>query len=228
PGVCSVSYSLGASFVSIGRWEGSLLLDFSGNCSDCRSQSFTVAGTRDSPACRTDADCLTGFCRDGTCCEGDCPGACRACNLPASYGLCAPVPAGQDPDLECPSGQTCNGAGACAAAAGATCSSPADCASGFCVDSVCCVSSCTGACETCNLADSPGTCVAIPSGQDPDAECPAGQACNGAGKCAGGAGSACSVAVDCLGGECVDGVCCKSACAGLCSRRDLSGSVGTA
>lgn len=52
---------------------------------------------------------------------------------------------------------------------GVACGAGSECASSFCVDGVCCESSCSGTCETCSLE--PGRCVAVPDGQDPDQEC---------------------------------------------------------
>jgi len=51
--------------------------------------------------CATDAECGTGFCRDGVCCNAACNGVCEACNLQGTIGTCAPVPTGQDPGKEC-------------------------------------------------------------------------------------------------------------------------------
>jgi hypothetical protein len=73
----------------------------------------------------------------------------------------------------------------------AACTGPNQCASGFCVDRVCCDSACTGTCYACNLAPTMGVCTAAASGQDPRSQCPAdatnpcGRAggCNGVGGC---------------------------------------------
>jgi putative metal-binding protein/IPT/TIG domain-containing protein len=76
-------------------------------------------------------------------------------------------------DADCPSTQYCGGAGVCVsdAGAGAFCQRPAQCATGSCVDGVCCDSACSGTCQACNLAGSPGQCRPVPVGQDPDDEC---------------------------------------------------------
>jgi hypothetical protein len=70
------------------------------------------------------ADCVSGRCVDGVCCENACNGTCMACaqvKTGQANGRCAPVRNGTDPDNECsredPStcgrdGQ-CDGAGAC-------------------------------------------------------------------------------------------------------------------
>jgi len=54
---------------------------------------------------------------------------------------------------------------------GSGCVAHEQCASGTCVDGVCCTSDCTGTCRSCNLPGSEGTCTAIPNGQDPANEC---------------------------------------------------------
>jgi hypothetical protein len=44
---------------------------------------------------------------------------------------------------------------------GQVCQNADDCESGQCVDGVCCESSCTGACRSCNLPGSPGQCLNV-------------------------------------------------------------------
>jgi hypothetical protein len=70
--------------------------------------------------CSKGADCMTGFCFDGTCCQSDCSGACRSCNN--STGTCNLAASGDDPRSDCPmqaqstcgnNGGKCNGSGAC-------------------------------------------------------------------------------------------------------------------
>jgi hypothetical protein len=67
-------------------------------------------------ACSLDAECLTGHCVDGVCCESDCQTACRSCALPDTVGLCRPVPGGaQDPRGKCEDkgAASCQGTGLC-------------------------------------------------------------------------------------------------------------------
>lgn len=60
-----------------------------------------------------------------------------------------------------------------------------------CVDGVCCDGACDGACESCAIAGSEGTCTPIAGGEDPDEECAetdpstcgTSGACDGAGAC---------------------------------------------
>lgn len=91
---------------------------------------------------------------------------------------------------------------------GQTCTSDAQCASGHCLDGVCCADICTALCHRCNLSGTAGTCSPIPAGQDPDGEC-SGQglcagSCNGQGACQWpGQNTICDVCARCDGaGHC--------------------------
>jgi hypothetical protein len=76
---------------------------------------------------------------------------------------------------------------------GEACACGGQCASGFCVDGVCCTTSCTEGCKTCNAPDAIGTCVMRAVGADPrDAStcvqtlaktCGTDGKCDGAGGC---------------------------------------------
>ncbi len=90
----------------------------------------------------------------------------------------------------CPAGESCASPGRegiCTKAKGATCTSNAECASGFCVDGVCCESACAGGCRQCNAT--PGTCTVAPIGSDPGGFCrgtgdpTCARRCDGAGAC---------------------------------------------
>jgi len=101
------------------------------------------------------------------------------------------------------------------------------CASGNCVDGVCCDSAaCTGPCKSCNVAGSEGTCVLAKAGTEVAGSCANGQACDGSGNCLSGNGQACTSAATCASGFCADGVCCNSACNGVCTSCNLAGQVG--
>ncbi len=72
------------------------------------------------------------------------------------------------------------------------CTAGTDCASGHCVDSVCCNSACADGCQSCTLSGSVGTCSDIASGSSPrtttPATCPAAEGtgvCGNTGKCDG-------------------------------------------
>ncbi|HET6282064.1 MAG TPA: PA14 domain-containing protein [Polyangia bacterium] len=54
---------------------------------------------------------------------------------------------------------------------GVMCGAATECASGFCVDGVCCENTCMGTCRTCALPGSAGTCRPFDVGTDPADEC---------------------------------------------------------
>jgi MYXO-CTERM domain-containing protein len=111
---------------------------------------------------------------------------------------------------------------------GCSTSTPLACASGNCVDGVCCASaSCTGPCKSCSVSGSEGTCVLATAGTQVPGSCSSGQACDGAGNCKASNGQTCSSASTCASGFCVDGVCCDSACDGTCVSCNQSGLAGT-
>ncbi|HRI67580.1 MAG TPA: VCBS repeat-containing protein [Polyangium sp.] len=193
------------------------------------------------PPCTVPGDCPSGFCVDGVCCDRQCSGLCQACTAAKKGsgvdGVCANIVNGLDPDNECAG--TCNGFGRCTLGGvllgnGSACMMGSECSSGFCIDGVCCNSSCTGACQACTAmkkgSGSDGTCGNIAPATDPDNECSLGN-CNGVGACGTGIllgnGVACSNAGQCASAQCVDGVCCDSACTGSCQACNIPGSLGT-
>ncbi len=114
---------------------------------------------------------------------------------------------------------------------GEACTLPFQCASGICVDGVCCDDACDGLCEACLGAETggpDGTCAPVTAGTDPAAECldDGSPSCGLNGTCADGACASyagpgctptpCADGSECGSGFCVDGVCCDSACDGLC------------
>lgn len=78
-------------------------------------------------ACVHDAECLSGFCADGVCCNSACGGTCQSCDgafNTGGTGTCSPVQAGIDPRNQCGKPtcaqdsvvkSACNGAGSCQA-----------------------------------------------------------------------------------------------------------------
>ena len=100
---------------------------------------------------------------------------------------------------------------------GCSTSTASACASGNCVDGVCCASaSCTGPCKSCSVSGQEGACVLAQAGTQVPGSCSIGQACDGSGNYKASNGQACSSASTCASGFCVDGVCCDSACNGTC------------
>jgi hypothetical protein len=177
--------------------------------------------------CALGIECDSANCADTVCCDTPCTAICEACNLFGFGGTCLPIPAGQDPDAECPSATTCNGAGSCTGQNGEPCATSPECASGNCVDEVCCSSSCGGLCEACNLPGNEGTCDYVPAFTDPDGECAGDEVCDGAGSCSGGNGSPCGSPSECVSGNCIDDLCCDTACTATCEACNLPGSEGT-
>ncbi|MGZ3417898.1 MAG: hypothetical protein ACXVEE_08545 [Polyangiales bacterium] len=146
-------------------------------------------------------------------------------------------------DADCSASGFCN-AGTCVAvsAQGTACTRDRQCASGSCHDGFCCSSGCSGPCETCAKAkgaSADGTCTPLPAATKPaacggyacsgtsgacaigctdDAGCTSGYYCDGA-FCqkARAQGDGCTRTGQCgTGLTCADGVCCNSACDGVC------------
>ncbi len=185
----------------------------------------------DGATCTAAADCASGHCVEGVCCEAACNQNCKACNIPGALGVCAIVPKGYSDD-SCPSPKSCDGTTGQAACVdllpnGAGCASAAQCGTGLCVDGVCCTSTCTGTCKSCNVAGSAGTCANVPANQEDTGTCSGTNVCNGSGTCKKKAGQTCSLASECLSNFCVDGVCCNNACTTTCQSCAVTGSVGT-
>ncbi len=110
----------------------------------------------------------------------------------------------------CGPGMTCNGKGLCKKATAQMCALGTDCASGVCVDGVCCSTGCSLACKSCNVTGSVGTCSNIPAAQhdtNPASTCVGVNFCDGTGVCKLGAGQTCTLAAQCISGVCTTGVC---------------------
>ena len=100
---------------------------------------------------------------------------------------------------------------------GVSCAVNAQCATGSCVDGVCCSSAACGGCQSCAVPGSVGACSPLPKlTEDPRSSCVGTMACDGAGHCAEANGNSCPSSSACLSGFCVDGVCCESACDETC------------
>ncbi len=180
--------------------------------------------------CTAASQCPSGFCVDGVCCEAACTGSCSACSnakTGQADGLCRPIPAGMDPDDECAAQDpstcgldgVCNGAGACRK---------------WGANTTCAAESCTGSTDTpARTCNGSGTCQAATNASCGNyvcgatsckTSCTTGTDCASGAVCSGGHcvapqanGTHCGGAGDCASGFCVDGVCCESACAGMCA-----------
>ncbi len=195
--------------------------------------------------CNQNAECLTGFCRDGVCCSTQCAGDCMACSAGAKQsgldsGTCGPRYQGYYVGYldDCPSESqdTCGNTGYCDGLGG--CQLWADgtvCDQGTCVDdfsqndTLFCNG--LGACDPPNISQcsdiSQGhKCVsgACKTSCNNDTDCIAGYYCdqwNGNPwlcKPKNADGNACpgGSATECENGNCVDNVCCSTACTATC------------
>ncbi len=161
-------------------------------------------------SCRA-ASCTDGVAIVGASCDGagSCPGQVDV--------ACAPFLCGEDvcdgdcaADSDCAEGHFCQ-AGLCTRTEelGDTCSGANECASGHCVDGVCCDTACEGQCEACDLDERAGTCSPA-SGQPHGARaaCASDTTVCG-GFCDGEGRDACAYPADetaCRSAECADGV----------------------
>jgi len=153
-----------------------------GGCAKFASQIVCTA-----PSCSGDRLNTAGTCDGlGTC-------------LPAGMQNCTPFRCTNGAcinkcasDADCVAGHACQ-AGSCGKKTnGQTCTAASDCVSSHCVDGVCCDQACTGACRSCGLLASLGTCTPVPNGADDPrnmcatqlaSTCGTDGKCDGAGTC---------------------------------------------
>jgi hypothetical protein len=169
--------------------------------------------------CGTRAECATGFCTDGVCCESEACGTCATC-AGASPGKCTTLTSVEDPDsCALKDKKSCDARGACVPGLGATCTKGADCATGFCADGICCDTACDGACRSCKGAENvdgvSGRCGPSKAGSNPGSKCTDGAVCGASGTC--DRGATCKddrtaldgkgQSVDCANYKCKGGVC---------------------
>jgi hypothetical protein len=174
-----------------------------GACDGTGKCQLYAAGT----ACAA-ATCASGTATAARTCDG--AGVCRT-STPAACAPYACNTAGTACNTTCASNTDCAASNTCntttkscgLASNGTACTTGTTCNSGFCAQGVCCASACTATCSACNITGSVGTCVAVPAGQDPLAQCAdAGSTtcgtngfCDGSGACQKyAAGTACGAA----------------------------------
>lgn len=143
--------------------HGQLFITASGISS--RGRSVEIAPAQDATACSYDAECNTGFCVDGVCCDRRCDDSCEGCSArrktTGEDGVCGAVPPGRDI------------AGRCVLRLGDPCTTKDECGPNFCSpQGVCCDSACEGECLACNLEGKAGRCSGINEGA-------CGAACDG-------------------------------------------------
>jgi hypothetical protein len=144
----------------------------------------------DGQVCGAPAECFSGNCVDGVCCNVACMGTCMACNVGGSVGMCTNLGLGATDataTVTCSGTNACDGMGACKLRNGQSCAGGvATCASGKCADAICCDTECAGLCQACTSfkkgGGADGTCAPIANNSDPDNECIPTK-CDGAGMC---------------------------------------------
>ncbi|MBI2388686.1 MAG: hypothetical protein HYV09_03630 [Deltaproteobacteria bacterium] len=205
------------------------LCDGAGACQKYPSTSCSPRG------CTKGSECTSGHCVEGICCDTTCTGPCVSCLASrkgpgAKNGVCAAVAAGTNPrgacvpDLAFPSScradGLCDGAGACRAfAPSGTACGTLGCTSGKLTAARC---NGSGVCQETTTDCAPFTCASATS---------CGSSCSNDAQCSGAAycrfsdgtcqplkvkGVACARSAECALGNCVDGVCCETACSGSC------------
>ena len=218
---------------------------------DCDDPSlYCAAGLcrplgRPGASCTDTAQCSTGYCVDGVCCEEACLGQCEACDVAGSSGICSAVPEGSTPRggrMPCASdgsecGGTCDGErrDGCAYPTDVVCREPS--CEGGANDAVAIAEArCTGSGRCPERVErscvglgctSDGTLCNGPCADDDDA-CPGGSYCS-AGVCVPELppGEPCGADAECATGFCTDGVCCDARCDGTCEACDVGGDVGS-
>jgi hypothetical protein len=194
------------------------------------------SGKPDGQACSGPAQCASGFCIDGVCCNSACAGTCQACNVSGRLGTCSPATAGtrdtacaEEAVKTCGLDGTCDGAGACRKYPAGTVCIPGICAgnsvsgAGSCDGRGTCQSGTTVTCGA--YACAAGTCKTA---------CTSNGDCTSPSTCAGGkcgvwkaVGQACAAATECASGNCVDGACCSAPSCGACFTCNLLGAAGS-
>ncbi len=194
------------------------------------SQGACVPKLGGGAVCSAGTQCATGHCVDGVCCDVACSGTCQACSKAlkgaGADGVCGHAAIGTDPRSDCADfgaatcGQNglCDGNGACQKYASGTSCGATQCAGNLVKGQIC---NGLGSCSLdpngvdCKpFVCATGACKAACAG---DADCTSGNFCD-EGDCVPkrANGSECGAGGQCTSGHCADGVCCDTACSGLC------------
>lgn len=210
-----------STFTGLGSSGGMFLLGGEGSYGEPEQWVFRARGG----ACKSGSECGSGTCVDGVCCESPSCGTCQTC-AGADPGVCSPIVNAEDPDsCSTKAGKRCNEKGSCVGDVSVGCTNNVDCASGFCVDGVCCSTSCDLPCESCAAAKKlsgadDGRCGAAKIGDNPGGRCSAGAVCNATGSCESRTQAVCKdertldqglgQTQDCTPYRCSNGTCAKS------------------
>ncbi len=176
---CGLAGCAGAAMVSRGTCSGVDNTCKLGSVTPCPNGLKCANATSCKTACATSDDCVSGACSEGVCItawDGGVPdsGPTPIADAPAPTLPTTPVVG----DFQ-------------------RCNKPSDCATGFCVEGVCCDSACGDRCHSCALLTSPGKCTEEPTGVDLKNECGPANTCLGTcgpgGACIGaGTGTMCA------------------------------------
>jgi hypothetical protein len=113
-----------------------------GDATPDAAMTVVVVKPTDPPgaACSSNADCGSGFCTDGVCCDSACEQTCYACNQQEARGHCAALTSGQDTiaTSPCVGSSACllppgSSVPACKLVGGTACQADGDCVSGHCL-----------------------------------------------------------------------------------------------
>jgi hypothetical protein len=217
--------------------QGTCAMGTPGNADDPEGapcgNAMTCDGHGHCSGCTTDTQCTAP-----DTCGGGAPGVPHVCGCTpktkaACVATCDTMDDGCGGTVDCNDGKKdgtetdvdCGGASCPRCAQGWACTVESDCASGRCVDGVCCATTCS-TCEACDLPGSVGTCQPVVAGTT-TAVCTAGKACDGAGHCKLGVGKTCASSSDCAGTTCVDNVCCQTASCPSCQACNVAPNLGT-
>ena len=186
--------------------------------------------------CYTASDCFSNFCAEGVCCNSACTDACYTCTAAGVVGTCIPSDVGTNPRglcadegaASCKHTGQCDGAGACDNyASGTVCQQPG-CTTSMLMSAGRCdgMGTCAGATSTSCApfqCDTNGQCRTTCM---TDADCITPNTCN-LGSCGKKpVGATCGDDAECNSNFCAQGVCCATACTGMCKSCALPGSAG--
>ena len=195
--------------------------------------------------CASKAECLSGFCEQGVCCQTACTGICKSCALSASRGVCSNITAGTVDILSrcsdqgaasCGTDGYCDGNGACRLYSTSTVCAPAMCPTNTTNPTLTPSRNCNGlgVCQPATtIACAPYQCngtTACLAACSTDSDCLSPNICDPpTSKCGNKKrlGQACTATSDCLTGNfCVDGVCCGTSSCSLCQACNVGTSAG--